>query len=67
MENGISISRRIDMKKPNIYYCEQDYKHEHFWERIGIERNPSGLFEVLKCTQCKKCKRILCEFVRGSI
>jgi len=32
-------------------YCERDYKHHHYWQRVGVER---GMI-IYQCSQCRKC------------
>lgn len=38
-------------KKATIDYCPQDYKHIHYWEKIGVER---GMI-IYQCSQCRNC------------
>jgi len=56
----------MEKMEESVDYCLVDYKHEHYWESIGVITRPNGVIaQVFKCSQCKKCKlKTLEEIVR---
>lgn len=53
-------------RKSDLNWCEKDYKHRHYWERVGVaESCVSSIFVYYFCTQCHKWKRKIVEFVMG--
>lgn len=36
--------------------CEKDYKGNHYWEKIGVDRDRAGVrYLIRQCSQCGKC------------
>ncbi len=44
-------------KEATTFYCPKDRWNEHYWQSIGVLHYYTiNIFQVFKCTQCKKIK-----------
>lgn len=49
--------------KKDANYCKGDYLGQHCWKHLGVYPSKNIIYEVWKCTQCKKCMKKKLEFV----
>jgi len=47
-------------------YCEKDWKHKHFWKKLGVIKEPDEVLLVWRCSQCGLCNLEELKFVSVS-